>query len=217
MGKGNEEADGVKPGKATPSLEELCRAVEQMLRTALRKGRPRGVEWEVVDLYRDTDDSTGRTLAVLGACLSGWESLAPDLEALAGQEGPLSLEDIAALLIHRTHLRKRRRDYRDQQMARQVDRANVRAPDGEILPFDPQAPEERQDFLKNLEELIATLLAERSVRDRMVLDLYLHGHTYAAIVEAVQAALPDERLSQPTVSRIVERFRDELRARLKDK
>jgi hypothetical protein len=185
-----------------------------MLRTALRKGRPQGVEWEVLDLYRDTDDSTGKTLALLGACLSGWESLAPDLEAIIQQEGPLSLEEIAALLIHRTHLRKRRREYRDRQMAQQVDRANVRGPDGELLPFDPQAPGEREELLKNLEELIAELLEERSVRDRMVLDLWLNGHTYKAIVERAQAALPNEPISEPTVSRIVDRFRDDLRDRL---
>jgi serine/threonine protein kinase len=212
--RGEVDSAGRQPaGKGTPRMAEVLSAVEQMLRGALRKGRPTGVEWEVIDLYRNADDSRGKTESLLAACLEGWEEFVGALDALP-QERPLSLDEVAALLIHRAYLRKRREDYWDRHMSEQVDRANVRGPDGELLPFDPPAPGGGEDALKQLEELIANLLEGRSVRERMVLDLYLNGHTYAAIVEKVKESLPGEPISQPTVSRIVERFRDELRSRL---
>jgi hypothetical protein len=196
-------------------MEEVLDAVERMLRDALRKGRPSGVEWEVVNLYRGTDDPRNKTEALKAACLSGWESFEKCVDALP-HDGPLSLEEAAGLLIHRAYLRKRRADYRDDQVARQVSRANVRGRDGEFRPFDPPAPACGDESLKKLEGLIADLLEERSVRDRLVFDLFLHGHTYEAIVEQVKAALPGESSSIAGVSRIVNRFRDELRARLEE-
>ena len=128
----------------------------------------------------------------------------------------MSLTEVSERLIHRAYLHKRRRGYRDKQMGQQIARANVRGEDGELLPFNPPAPQEGEIFLEDLEEVIALVLKDRSVRDRMILEMRLDELTYEAIVEKIKAALPRESISQATVSRVVERFRDELRGHLED-
>jgi hypothetical protein len=208
-------ADDGEKTKATLSMSDVIKAVEDLVRDALQKGRPRRTEeWEAVALYKDAEDSTARTAAMLGACLSSWESYVQSLGNSLQQDGPISMHDFVRGLIHHAFLRKRRADYRAQQMAEQIDRANVRGPDGEQIPFDPPAPDEPEELLKKVAEEIADLLRDQSVRDRLVLGLHLDGNTYEAIVKEVQTALPNERISISTVSRIVERFTDGLRARL---
>ncbi|HTU21907.1 MAG TPA: hypothetical protein VMG10_27965 [Gemmataceae bacterium] len=216
MGQENEGTGDGKQLNKLPFLEDVLKATEQLLRTALQKGTPKGIEREAVKLYHDTEDSKGKTAAMLGACLSSWESLVGQLNVSSEEDRPLSLTEVSERLIHRAYLHKRRRGYRDKQMGQQIARANVRGEDGELLPFNPPAPQEGEIFLEDLEEVIALVLKDRSVRDRMILEMRLDELTYEAIVEKIKAALPRESISQATVSRVVERFRDELRGHLED-
>jgi chromatin segregation and condensation protein Rec8/ScpA/Scc1 (kleisin family) len=216
MGKENEGTGGRKEGKEVPSMEDVIKETEKLLRAALQKGRPEGIEWKAVKLYHDTDDSKGKTAAMLAACLSNWESLVQQLERCSTEDEPLSVEEVTARLVHRSHLRKRRKNYRDKQMDQQTARANVRSDDKEFRPFDPPAPEDGEISLKDLEEEIALLLEKRSIRDRMVLELWLDEYTYEEIVEKIKATLPSEPICPATVTRIVQRFRDELRGRLEE-
>lgn len=216
MGKENEEAGYGNPCDKIPSLEDVLHETEKLLRAALQKGRPQGIEKEAVKLYHDTDDSKGKTAAMLAACLSNWNSLVQQLNLCSEEDLPLSLEEVTVWLIHRAYLHKRRKGYQNKKMDQQIARANVRGQDGELLPFDPPAAAERKIFLEDLEEVIALVMKEHSVRDRMVLELWLDEHTYEEVVAKIKAELPGEAISQATVSRIVERFRDELRGRLEE-
>jgi len=192
-------------------LALVDRAME-VLREALRAGRPAGVAREAVKIHRDNENDTKATAA---AFLSAWTSFARNLDDAADSPESLTLPELTARLIHRTYLRKRRKDYRDRQMADQVERANVRGNDGRYLPFDPQDPIEQNELMKNLPDEIASVLSGWSVRDRMVLELWLdREHTYEKIVEAIKTALPGQPISTATVQRIVERFCDEMRGRL---
>ncbi len=195
-----------------PSLPDVIEATEQLLRTALRAGRPHGVQWEVTELYRAADASRHKTEALLAACLSDWHSFVRDLEN-AGDE-PLSLDQVTTLLVHRAYNRHRRKEYRDKQMAKQVEHAHVRGRDGEQLPFDPPA-RSSDEALKNLSEEIAFLMAERSLRDRLIIELrYFGGFAPAEIIPRVRAACPEASISAATISRVLQKFEDELRPRL---
>jgi hypothetical protein len=197
-------------------MAEVLREAETLLRAALQEGRPKGTSWEVVRLYHDTDQSRGKTEAVLAACLSNWQGVAQHIDEAMQEDRPLEIGEITSMLIHKAFLRKRCKDYRDRQMAEQVARAKVTGSNGEYLPFDPADLGERKQSLKLFGEEIALVLKERSVRDRMVIELRADGYSPREIVDKVKAALPDEPMSEPTVSRIIQRFGDDLRRLLDD-
>ncbi len=71
--------------------------------------------------------------------------------------------------------------------------------------------------MKNLPLEIGEVVGKRSVRDRFVIDLWLQCFTYEEISEQLKEQMPDEPRAIPTIHRIIERFRDEMRERLADR
>jgi hypothetical protein len=128
----------------------------------------------------------------------------------------VSMADLAALFIQRAYNRMRRQNAADRRLAHQVAQGQVRGKDGDLLPFDPAAPPPSEELVKILHEEIAVLLQERSGRDRLVIELWLDGLIYEKIVERVRLDLPDEAVSTATISRIIDRFRDDLHHRLRE-
>jgi len=215
MPQRSDKAKNPKERGTMPPMETVIADVEKLLKAALQEGRPtKTPEREAVELYQGTSDPRGKTAAMLAACLSDWPSFARHLDNSGRDEGPLTMDEITALLVHRVYLRKRRTEYRDDQMHGQLRRANVRGGNGEFIAFDPEDPRNWEQSMNELREEIAYVLGGRSVRDRMVLELWLNQHTGKAIVEMIEKDLPGHRISEATVSRIVERFQDELRGRM---
>lgn len=215
MGKENDGNAGRKDDTPDPFM--LLDEVMRLIHDALQEGRPKGIAWEAKRLYEGSDDPRHKSDATKAAFLSNWSSFARYLAEVRPETEALDKEAIAALFIHHTFNRWRRKTYRDKQMDRQVARANVDGQDGDNLPFDPEDRKAREESVKNLHEVIASILGKRSVRDRMVLELkYFAELNYTAIVQEVKKALPGEPISPAAISRIVEHFVDELRDRLKD-
>ena len=214
------EKDGkVNRKEDTPDsfmLEMLAEAM-RLIRAALKEGRPKGIAWEARRIYEGADDPSHKSLAAQAALLSDWPSFAQYLAGAGQDTEVLNKEQVAGLFIHHTFNRWRRKIRRDKQMERQVARANVSREDGEILPWDPVDPDARKESLKNLREEIAIILGKRSERDRLVLEMkYFGGLNYVTIVQEVRKVLPEESISESTISRIVDRFEDELLERSKE-
>lgn len=186
----------------------LERAMD-LIRGALREGRRNAA----AKLYRGNENDTKATA---GALLSAWETFAHHLDCDEEMLESVSMAELAALLIRRAYNRMRRKDYGDRKLADQVARSRVRGKDGDLLPFDPAAPPQTDDVVKILPEEIAAVLRQRSERDRLVIELWLDGDVYEKIVECVRATLPEEAVSTATISRIIDRFRDDLHQRLRE-
>jgi hypothetical protein len=220
MGRKRQGDGDRKDGRPLPAAVDMAEVIDEamrLLRAALEEGRPDGVAREALRIYWGADDPSHKTEATHAAFLSHWPSFLAYLEDSGAQDRPLAKEEIAALLIHRTRLRQRRREYRDEQMAQQVDRAHARGSDGERLPFDPAAPRARGEALKSLREEIDSVVMNYPVRDRMIIELrYFAELPPKQIVEAVRKALPDEPISLATVSRVLAKFEDDLRRRLRE-
>jgi hypothetical protein len=217
MGKENDGKDDRNENTPDPFMLELLDEAMKLIRAALKEGRPHGIVWEAKRLYEASDDPSHKSEATKAAFLSNWPSFARYL-AEAGQETEsLSKEQIAVIFIHHTFKRWRRKTYRDKQMDGQVARGYVPGEDGELMPFNPEDRKAREESVKNLQEEIAFILGKRSVRDRMVLEMKYFGElNHASIVQEVRKVLPGEPISPATISRIVERFADELRDRLNE-
>ncbi len=217
MSEGDKAQGGLEGNQPNLDMIELLNAVMKLLRAALVQDRPQGVAREAVRLYHGSDDPSHKTEATQAAFLSNWPDFVRYCDEIGRDDEPLSNEHLAALYIHHTFNRRRRKDRRDKQLAHEVARATLHGEDGEQMPFDPKDSREKEDFLKNVSEEMALSLESRSPRDRMVLELkYFHGLDPKTIVERVKVALPDVSISQPTISRIVARFEDEMRRRLKE-
>jgi hypothetical protein len=189
---------------------QLLREAMNLVHQALREGRRN----DATQLYHGND---GDSLATEGALLSAWSSFAGQLDAEAELPETVTMPELAARFIHKTYNRWRRKKRRDDQMNQQTARGQTRDADGASTPLDfadHRQPEELKNLSLELGEVIKKVLGTRSVRDRLVIELWIEGHTYEVIVERVQAALPKARISPATVQRIVERFRDEMRGEL---
>lgn len=186
-------------------VERLLGQALEIVRAASQEQLPEdSLARQALNLYRANEANTTLTG---GALLSALHSCA--------RAGSFDLEQpadlVAALLIHETHKRLRRREYRDRQMKQQIANARRRDADGEMLRLDLPSPEDFSHSMENLWEEIEVLAAQRSERDRLVLELWLKGErTGEEIVTEVLRVQPTATISQPTVSRIVRRFRDEL-------
>jgi hypothetical protein len=178
-----------------------------LIRTALRAGTRNAA----TQLYRGNEDDS---LATKGALLSAWETFVQDLD----QGGPLpdavGMPELAARFVRRAYNRMRRQQYRERRMQEELSAGRGRDAEGELLTFDPPDVAGQAEILKILPLEIAEVLGEQPERERRVLELWLQEHTYAEIVRQVKEELPGTAISQPMVSRIVNRFTDEMRGRL---
>lgn len=202
--------DSSVPDPTPPSefmLALLNRAVEQ-IREALHQGHLN----DAARIYQ----GNGNTLATQGALLSAYQSFLRELDAGEDQPEALDVAELAGVFVHRTWNRMRRKQYRDDQMAEQVWRAHAPGKNGELLPFDPVDPHERDDLVKKLRLEIAEVLGKRSARDRYLIGLKSAKHTGKEIVQKVRIAFPEQSLSEAGVSRVYHAFLDELRDHLRE-
>lgn len=198
-----------------PSLPELAEAVKNFLAQALHGGAASGPVREATLLYKFSKASQQKTADVVAACLSDWHSFVR--EADDADREPMDLDDVVVLLIRRTYNRVRRQKYRDDQMSEQLAKGRAKARDGEMLPFDPAMQPWRLGTVKNLEEEIAFILKDRSPRDRFIIELrYFAELKPKEIVQRVKAEMPGTPVSEAVVSRVLQRFADDLRPRVSD-
>jgi hypothetical protein len=197
MSERNDEANTPSDGQPSiPTLKDVIEAIKKLLYAAVQKDRPEGIDKEVTVLYKVVDGSQRKTDALVAACLSDWQSFIKDLQCPDHQ--PLNADKAAILLIHRTFNRWRRKKYRDDQSAEQVDRANVKDKDGEFLPFDPAMPAWRQEAVKFSEEIIAIVVAGFSPRDRMIVELlYFEEMTGKEIVRKLKRHFLESQFRLP--------------------
>jgi hypothetical protein len=202
-------------GERFPSLLELVEAVKKFLSDALGGDATTGAGREATLLYKFSNVSQAKTDAVVAACLSDWHSFVQDFDK--EDREPMDLDDVVVLLIHRTYNRMRRQKYRDDQMNEQLAMGRAKGNDGETLPFDPAMQPWRLGSVKNLQEEIAVVLKDRSPRDRLIIELrYFAEMKPKEIVERVKAAMPGTPVSEAVVSRVLQRFADDLRPRVSD-
>ncbi|MBX9681849.1 MAG: hypothetical protein K2X38_24075 [Gemmataceae bacterium] len=198
-----------------PSPPELAEAVKRFLAEALQGDSASGPVREATLLYKFSTASQQKTADVVAACLSDWHSFVREFEN--GDREPMDLDDVVVLLIHRTYNRMRRQKYRDDQMNEQLAKGRSKTRDGEMLPFDPAMQPWRLGAVKNLEEEIAFILKDRSPRDRFIIELrYFAELKPKDIVQRVKAEMPRIPVSEAVVSRVLQRFADDLRPRVSD-
>ncbi|MFO0863747.1 MAG: hypothetical protein U0744_03665 [Gemmataceae bacterium] len=211
-------SDRLSPDEPTeyfPSLLELVEAVKKFLADALSGDAATGPSREAAMLYKFSNVSQAKTDAVVAACLSDWHSFVQEFNE--ADRDPVDLDDVVVLLIHRTYNRMRRQKYRDDQMNEQLSKGRAKGSDGEALPFDPAMQPWRLGSAKNLQEEIAVLMKERSPRDCLIIELRYFGELKPKqIVERVKATMPGTPISEAVVSRVLQRFADDLRPRLSD-
>jgi hypothetical protein len=188
---------------------ELLTEAMRLIRSALAEGRRN----DAVRLYHANEDDSRATA---GALLSAWSTFVRYLDHREELNATPALPDLAAQFIHRAYLRLRREKYRARQIQEQLDTGRAVGKDGSQLPFDPVDPRQREEVLKNVRLEIAEVLGRRPPRDRCVIEKWVEGFGYEEIVEQVRAALPGEKISLATVSRIVQSFCDEMQRSLQD-
>ncbi|MCI0456721.1 MAG: hypothetical protein L0Z62_07050 [Gemmataceae bacterium] len=190
--------------KRSAWLEEAIRC----LREALREGR----RDDATKLYRGHQNDTE---AMTAALLSVWQTFVDHPGSFEELSESATDVDIAGFFMRLACRRMRRKRHADQRVAAQVAWASVRGMEGDILPFDPEDPKGNDEFVKNTRREIAEVLGKRSPHERFVIEMRMAGYTGREIVERVKEEFPDAPNSAATVSRIWDRFRDELWARLK--
>lgn len=208
------DQDSTNTDSSPLNMQELLKEVTDFLRVALNQNRPKGVATEALRLYHGAESPIHKTEQFQGAILSNWPSFVEYASHLGQDDEPLTREKLVTLLIHHTFNRKRRKDYADKKMEDAIARAAVPGKDGALMPFDPADPKSKGDFTKFLLEEIDQVLEGRSPRDRLVIQLrYFEDLDHKAIIEQVKQVMPDEPISPATITRIIAKFEDDLRAR----
>ena len=98
-----------------PSIQDVAKETERLLRTALQASRPTGILWELNRMYKIYDLSRGKTEMILAMCLDDWTEFVGELEEALARGENMHLEEITALLVHRTYNSARRKSYDDKK------------------------------------------------------------------------------------------------------
>lgn len=193
------------------SREQLLDAVVKILRQALQEKSPRKEKREVKQLYFDKEVSRNRTEALQGALLSGWQSFENYIEQLPNNPDNLTVEDVAGLFIRHTYNRRRRRDYRDGIIQREM--ANGKMHDSEggerILDFaDSKASHECMAEIKDAMEKVIESYPEI---DKRIIALKIDHYSAKDIKAIFQEEFPDTPITDVKISRVWKKFQDNMR------